>query len=123
LTLRCLTQYSFKHVTDVYIDWQEQHSLVSYRLSDGDYELGLTDFETYTITNVNSSIINFILTKMTRKLEISEELYELRDIKICVTEKYLKRAILRSRPNKCCKKKRLAKSSIKPTNTKNDYRW
>jgi len=36
-------------------------------LSDGDYELGLTDFETYyTIPNVNSS--NFTLTKMTKKL-------------------------------------------------------
>jgi len=39
-------------------------------LNDGDYELDLTNFETYyTILNVNSSdIINFTLTKMTRKL-------------------------------------------------------
>jgi len=64
--LRYLTQYSLKHVTDVYIDWQEQHShgeLPAIDLSNGNYELGLTDFETYTITNVNSLNNKFYFDK------------------------------------------------------------
>jgi len=35
-------------------------------LSDDDYELGLMNFETYTISNVNA-LNNFILTKTTWK--------------------------------------------------------
>jgi len=38
-------------------------------LNDDNYEVGLMNFKTYnTIPNVNASIINFILTKMTWKL-------------------------------------------------------
>jgi len=64
-------------------------------LSDGNYELSLTIFETYyTIPNVNSSNNKFYFDKDGKKI-IPERLYELRDI-----NKYLKRAILRSESNK-----------------------
>jgi len=65
IDIALFSQYSLKHV-DVYIDWQEQHShgeLPAIDLSDGDYELGLTDFETYTIINVNSSNNKFHFDK------------------------------------------------------------
>ncbi|KYQ50665.1 hypothetical protein ALC60_10244 [Trachymyrmex zeteki] len=52
-------------------------------LNDADYELGLTDFETYhTLANVNSTNNKFYFD--------DDEIYELRDIK-----RYLKREILR----------------------------
>ncbi|KYN11265.1 hypothetical protein ALC57_16593 [Trachymyrmex cornetzi] len=55
-------------------------------LGDGDYKLGLTDFETYyTLANVNSASNKF------DDEEIPDGSYELRDI-----ERYLKREILRS---------------------------
>jgi len=58
-------------------------------LSDGDYELGLTDFETYyTIPNVNSSNNKFYFDKDDKEIVIPEGSYELHDI-----DKYLKRAI------------------------------
>ncbi|KYM99240.1 hypothetical protein ALC62_10024, partial [Cyphomyrmex costatus] len=60
-------------------------------LSDGDYELGLTDFETYyTLPNVNSTNNKFYFDN--EEIVIPEGSYELRDI-----ERYLKREILRSR--------------------------
>lgn len=59
-------------------------------LSDDDYELGLTDFETYyTIPNVNLSNNKFYYDN--KEIVIPEGSYELRDI-----HKYLKRAILQS---------------------------
>ncbi|KYM99640.1 hypothetical protein ALC62_09608 [Cyphomyrmex costatus] len=60
-------------------------------LSDDDYELGLTDFETYyTLPNVNSTNNKFYFDN--EEIVIPEGSYELRDI-----ERYLKREILRSR--------------------------
>jgi len=60
----------------------------------------LTDFETYyTIRNVNSSNNKFYFDKDDKEVIIPEGSYELRDI-----EKYLKRAILRSRSNDVAKK-------------------
>ena len=64
-------------------------------LSDGDYELGITDFETYyTIPNVNSSNNKFYYDKDDKEIVIPEGSYELRDI-----DRYLKRAILQSHPD------------------------
>lgn len=61
-------------------------------LSDGDYELGLTDFETYyTIPNVNLSNNKFYFDKDDKEIAIPEGSYELRDINL-----YLKHAISRS---------------------------
>ena len=69
-------------------------------LSDGDYELGLTDFETYyTIPNVNLSNNKFYYDKDDKVIVILEGSYELRDI-----DKYLKHAILRSHSNDVAKK-------------------
>jgi hypothetical protein len=62
-------------------------------LNDDDYELGLTDFETYyTIPNVNSSNNKFYYDKDDKEIVIPEGSYELHDI-----SKYLKRKILQSR--------------------------
>ncbi|KYQ57310.1 hypothetical protein ALC60_03730 [Trachymyrmex zeteki] len=59
-------------------------------LNDADYELGLTDFETYhTLANVNSTNHKFYFDD--DEIVIPEGSYELRDI-----ERYLKREILRS---------------------------
>ncbi|KYQ50956.1 hypothetical protein ALC60_09948 [Trachymyrmex zeteki] len=59
-------------------------------LNDADYELGLTDFETYyTLANVNSTNNKFYFDD--DEIVISEGSYELHDI-----ERYLKREILRS---------------------------
>jgi len=67
-------------------------------LSDGDYELGLTDFETYyTIPNVNSSNNKFYFDKDEKEIVIPEGSYELHDI-----NKYLKCTI----SNDIMKKKR-----------------
>ena len=69
-------------------------------LSDDDYELGLTDFETYyTIPNVNSSNNKFYYDKDDKEIVIPEGSYELHDI-----SKYLKRTILQSRPDVAKKK-------------------
>ena len=86
-------------------------------LSDGDYELGLTDFETYyTIPNVNSSNNKFYFDKDDREIVIPEGSYELHDI-----SKYLKHAILReySRPNDVVKKKMLHKDVEEDEDSKN----
>lgn len=62
-------------------------------LSDGDYELGLMDFETYhTIANVNASNNKFYFGKDNAEITIPEGSYELQDI-----NKFLKRAILHKR--------------------------
>ncbi|KYN14210.1 hypothetical protein ALC57_13594 [Trachymyrmex cornetzi] len=59
-------------------------------LGDGNYELGLTDFETYyTLANVNSTNNKFYYNN--KEIVIPDGSYELRDI-----ERYLKREILRS---------------------------
>ncbi|KYM96687.1 hypothetical protein ALC62_12651 [Cyphomyrmex costatus] len=64
-------------------------------LSDGDYELGLTDFETYhTISNVNSSNNKFYFDEDDKEIVIPEGSYEIHDL-----NKDLKRAILQSRSN------------------------
>jgi len=82
-------------------------------LNDSDYELDLTDFETYhTIPNVISSNNNFILTKTTRKLSFPKNRMN------CDSEKYLKRANLRSRPNDIAKKK----TPLKELNEDNEYK-
>jgi len=53
----------------------------------GDYELDLTDFETYnTIPNVNSSNNKFYFDKDDKEIVIPKGLYELHDI-----DRYLKR--------------------------------
>jgi len=59
-------------------------------LSDGDYELGLTDFETYhTIPNVNSTNNKFNFDNDDKEIIIPEGSYELQAI-----DDYLRRAIL-----------------------------
>ncbi|KYM95349.1 hypothetical protein ALC62_14010 [Cyphomyrmex costatus] len=70
-------------------------------LSDGDYELGLTDFETYyTISNVNSSNNKFYFDEDDKEIVIPEGSYEIYDL-----NKYLRRAILQSRSNDATEKK------------------
>lgn len=60
-------------------------------LSDGEYELGLTDFETYhTIPNVNSSNNKFYFGKDDEEITIPEGSYELQNI-----HEFLKHAISR----------------------------
>jgi len=49
-------------------------------LSDDDYELGLTDFETYTIPNVNSSNNKFYFDKDDKEIVIPVGSYELHKI-------------------------------------------
>lgn len=62
-------------------------------LSDGDYELGLTNFETYhTIPNVNSFNNKFYFDNSDDEIVIPEGSYELNAI-----SEYLKRAIVRKR--------------------------
>jgi len=69
--------------------------------SGGDYELGLTDFETYyTISNVNSSNNKFYFDKDDKEIVIPERSYKLYDI-----NKYLKRVI----SNDITKKRHFAK--------------
>ena len=59
-------------------------------LSDGDYELGLRNFETYhTISNVNSLNNKFYFDEDDKEIVIPEGSYKIRDI-----NKYLRRAIL-----------------------------
>jgi hypothetical protein len=61
-------------------------------LSDGDYELGLTDFEAYnSISNVHSSNNKFYYGANDEEITIPDGSYELRDV--C---EYIKNAILRS---------------------------
>ncbi|KYM83968.1 hypothetical protein ALC53_05636 [Atta colombica] len=66
--------------------------------SDSDYELGLTDLETYhMISNVNSLINNkFYFDEDNKEIVIPERSYKIRDI-----NEYLKHAILQSRSNNC----------------------
>lgn len=65
-------------------------------LSDGDYELGLTDFETYhTIPNVNSSNNKFYFDNDDKEITIPEGSYELQAI-----DEYLRREILQYSQNK-----------------------
>jgi len=62
-------------------------------LSDGDYELGLTIFETYRmIPNVNESNNKFYFAKDDAEITIPEDSYEVQDI-----NEFLKCAILRKR--------------------------
>jgi hypothetical protein len=65
-------------------------------LSDGEYELGLTDFETYnTIPNVNSSNNKFYFGKNDEEITIPEGSYEIQAI-----NEYLKRAISQRYPRR-----------------------
>jgi len=65
-------------------------------LSDGEYELGLTDFETYhTIPNVNSSNNKFYFGKDDEEITIPEGSYELQNI-----HEFLKQAISRKHRDK-----------------------
>lgn len=65
-------------------------------LSDGDYELGLTNLETYnTIPNVDSSNNKFYFDDYDETIVIPEGSYELRAI-----SRYLRSAILRKRRDK-----------------------
>jgi len=75
-------------------------------LSDSDYELGLTDFETYyTISNVNSTNNKFYFDKDDKKIVFPYEgSYELHDV-----NKYLRHAI----SNDIMKKKTLRKDEDK----------
>jgi len=74
-------------------------------LSDGDYELGLTNFETYhTISNINSWNNKFYFDKDDKIIVIPEGLYEIRDI-----NEYLRRVILQSHPNNTAREKMLRK--------------
>ena len=59
-------------------------------LSDGEYELGLTTFETYnTIPNVTSANNKFYFGDNDEEITIPEGSYEIKDIAV-----YLKRAML-----------------------------
>lgn len=65
-------------------------------LSDGDYELGLTNFETYhTIPNVNATNNKFYFDDNDEEITIPEGSYELQAI-----HEFLKHAISRKRPRK-----------------------
>jgi hypothetical protein len=65
-------------------------------LSDGDYELGLTNFETYhTIANVSSSNNKFYIDEDDTEITIPEGSYEIQAI-----HEFLKRAISRKRPRR-----------------------
>ena len=65
-------------------------------LTDGDYELGLTLFETYhTIPNVNASNNKFYFGKDDAEITIPEGSYELHAI-----NDFLKRAISQKRPRR-----------------------
>jgi len=86
-----LFKLSIKHVTDIYTGNSSilAVSFPAVDLSDSNYELGLTDFETYyTIPNVNSSNNKFYFDKDDKEIIIAEGSYELHDI-----DKYLKRTI------------------------------
>ena len=78
-------------------------------LSDGDYELGLTDFETYyTIPNVNSSNNNFYFDD--KEITVPEGSYELRDI-----DTYLKQSILQlEQSNNIARKKHVGEDEEYP---------
>jgi len=87
-------------------------------LSDGDYELCLTNFETYyIISNINSSNNKFYYNKSDKEIVIPEGSYELHDI-----EKYLKRAILHSRPDDAARKNILQRDRRERTR-KASIRW
>ena len=59
-------------------------------LSDGEYELGLTTFETYnTVPNVTSANNKFYYGEKDEEITIPEGSYEIKDIAV-----YLKRAML-----------------------------
>ena len=63
-------------------------------LSDGEYELGLADFESYhTISNVNSKNNKFYFGKDDAEIMIPEGSYELQAI-----HEFLKHTISRKRP-------------------------
>ncbi|KYN15958.1 hypothetical protein ALC57_11819 [Trachymyrmex cornetzi] len=84
---RCLKHYNLpthqKHI-------DAPAPLIKNYLGDGDYELGLTDFETYyTLANVNLTNNKFYYDN--KEIVIPDGSYELRDI-----ERYLKGEILRS---------------------------
>ena len=65
-------------------------------LSDGDYELGLTNFETYhTMPNVNSSNNKFYFDENDTEITIPEGSYEIHAI-----HEFFKRAILLKRPRR-----------------------
>ena len=72
-----------------------------------DSELGLTDFETYTISNINSSNNKFYFDEDDKESVIPEELYEIHDI-----NKYLRRAILQFHPNDIMREKTLRKEDV-----------
>jgi len=84
-----LFKLSIKHVNDIILTSKSSILATFVDLSDGDYELSLTDFKTYyTIPNVNSSNNEFYFDKNNKKIVIPEGSYELHDI-----DKYLKRVI------------------------------
>ena len=77
-------------------------------LSDGDYELGLTNFETYyTIPNVNSSNNKFYFDD--KEITIPEGSYELRDINT-----YLRRVLLRDHSSVIARKKHVGEDEEYP---------
>lgn len=76
-------------------------------LSDDDYELGLTDFETYhTIPNVNASNNKFYFGKDDVEVTIPEGSYELRSI-----NEFLRRVISRKRPRRVVRSSDVARTS------------
>ncbi|EFN62345.1 hypothetical protein EAG_02026 [Camponotus floridanus] len=90
-----MTQYSFDMSLTLTLTGGSSVLAVSYfpaiDLTDADYELGLTDFETYhTIPNVNFSNNKFYFGNDDKEITIPEGSYELHAI-----NDYLKRAILR----------------------------
>jgi hypothetical protein len=73
-----------------------EHYFPAVELSDGDYELGLTCFETYhTISNVNSSNNKFYFDEDDTEITIPEGSYEIRAI-----HEFLKREISRKHPRR-----------------------
>jgi len=77
-------------------------------MGDGNYEVSLTDFETYyTIPNVTSLNNKFYYDKSDKEVVIPEGSYELRDI-----EKHLKRAILHSCSDDAARKNTLQRDRV-----------
>jgi len=81
------------HVVDSYVDWNNHILTASYfpalDLSNGEYELGLTNFETYNaIPNVTSTNNKFYFDTNDKIITIPEGSYELSAV-----NKYLRVAI------------------------------
>ena len=77
MTLHSFNSIFIKHVTDIYADKSSVLAACYFPavdLSDGNYELGLTDFETYhTISNVNLLNNKFYFDEDDKEIVVPEE--------------------------------------------------